>query len=139
MEHIRYRYDGIQSLLQDCGESGCHFLCLCSIVEEATDHPIDLINAIHLMLSNKWMRPDFYVLDALAFLEYYTGNKWERREVYKLENVENNEYTEVVYYNPRTNQTHFTRRYLDPLDVSITVIEGQIFKYYIYKEIISEK
>lgn len=126
------RYSGLQSTLKVVGSEGCHFLVLCSIAEESSNKVLDLVEAIRVSQSKGWVAHDFLVRDAISLLNWMTGRKWTRKEVAKLETVRDNDYTEVVYYNPRTKLRHFRRRGFDTLDSSKTVSEGHIEKYYIY-------
>lgn len=130
---IQRRYAGIQSTLKVAGSEGCHFLVLCTIAEEHTGKPVDLIEAICTAQKMGWISNDFYVLnDGTPFLEYFTGVKWSRKEVEKLPEIRDNDYTEAKWYNPRTGRIHFRRRYVDTLAYSTTVNEGYIKSYYIY-------
>lgn len=130
---VQRRYNGIQSVLKVAGSEGCHFLVLCTIVEEHTGKPLDLIEAIRVAQKKNWISNDFYVLnDGTPFLSYFTGIKWTRKEVDKLPDIRDNDYTEAKWYNPRTGKTHFRRRYVDTLSHSTTVNEGYIKSYYIY-------
>lgn len=127
------RYEGIQTLLKNCGNSGCLFLSVLSIAEEEAGVSFDLINTIHICLSKGWISQDFECHDSLAILNYLTGKIWSRRVVTKLPFlVEHNEYTVANYYNPRTNITHRRRRPYDTLVNSVTVAEGSIVSYYVY-------
>lgn len=130
---VRDRYEGIQTVLRKCGESGCLFLSILSIAEEVTDVSFDLINTIHICLQKKWITNDFECLDSLAILNYLTGKTWIRREVTRLtRDVAYNEYTVANYFNPRTGIIHRRRRGYDTLKASVTVREGYIKSYYVY-------
>ena len=133
------RYKGLQSLLQICGDEGCHFLTLCSIIDEWREtHQlpyIDLIDVIRYSIKQGWVANDFYVINDLELLSKYTcGHKWTRREVTELPFINDNDYTEAVYYNKRTNFKHYRRRAFDTLDDSVTVKEGAIKEYRIYTD-----
>lgn len=133
MMSIKDRYNGIQTVFKALGDEGCHFLVLCSIAEEHTGRPVDLINLIRVCQSRKWIEDDFWVKnDGTPILEYLTGEKWERKEVERLPIIGDNDYTEAIYFNPRTELRHYRRRYVDTLAYSTTVAEGYIIKYYIY-------
>lgn len=127
------RYSGLQTLLGSCGNGGCLFLCLCSIAEEYLGKPIDLIDAIQVSRSRKWIHDDFWVADSPAILNYLTGKRWYRREVSSLpKNILANEYTIAIYFNKATRYTHFKRRGYDTLVNSVTVRDGYLVGYYIY-------
>ena len=129
---VRDRYEGLQSTLLVCGDGGCHFLSLCSIIEDVNKQPLDLIDAIRTSMSKGWFSTDFTGKDAIAFLEHYTNKKWSRKEVDILPIINYNDYTEAVYFNPRTKIHHYRRRGYDTLNHSITVEEGYVEKYYVY-------
>lgn len=130
---VRDRYEGIQTLLKNCGDSGCLFLSVLSIAEEVADVSFDLINTIHICLQKKWIADDFECLDSLAILNYLTGKIWARREVTCLTgDVAYNEYTVANYFNPRTGIIHRRRRSYDTIKNSVTVREGSVLTYYVY-------
>lgn len=130
---VRERYEGIQDLLAYAGAEGCHFLTLLSIAEECTKHNVDLIGTIRICIKKHWITSDFWVTnDGTPILEYLTGKKWTRKEVVKLPVINDNDYTEAIYYNPNTKYHHYRRRSFDIKDNSITVRDGHIEKYYIY-------
>lgn len=130
---IKKRYKGIQTTLLHCGETGCLFLALMSIVEEFLKKPCDLINCINVLRETNCIEDNFYVNDSLMMLSLLTGKRWHRRESISLPDViKENEFTIEKWYNPRTNFTHFRRRGFDSLANSITVREGKLQEYYIY-------
>lgn len=131
------RYEGLQSLFLTMHHESCHFLVLCSIIDEYNqDHglpPLDFLEALHTCRLEKWITKDFWVTDdGTPFLTHYTNAKWTRKEVVKLPLIRDNDYTEAVWYNPATFLHHYRRRYFDTLDHSKTVAQGYIEKYYIY-------
>lgn len=131
--NITDRYAGIQDVFKMVGSDGCHFLTLCSIAEEYLNKPIDLIGLIRQCQSKRWIDPTMFVRnDGTPILNYLTGKKWSRKEVVKLPVIHDNDYTEVIWFNPVTQYHHYRRRYVDTLDHSYTVEYGYIEKYYIY-------
>lgn len=142
MLSIKDRYSGIQDILGDCKDGGCHFLILLSIAEECRkdllkieNYYIDLIEAIRVSHQNGWFTEYFWGTEnQLKLLEYYTGKKWTRSQMVQdiPGNLKKNQFTEVVYQNDSTGYNHFTRRYLDTLKNSVTVKNGYILGYYIY-------
>lgn len=133
MISISDRWQGFQSLCLNLHKDGCHFLTLITIAEEYLQHPVDLVGIIRTAQSKGWIRDDFYVTnDGTVILNYLTGKIWKRKTVTSLPVIKDNDYTEVVYYNPNTGFHHFRRRYVDTLSGSITVRDGYIEKYYIY-------
>lgn len=135
---VRERYEHLQTLFLNAHESSCHFLVLCSIADEYRhDHGleyIDLIWAIRTCTSKGLIDGEFYVKDdGCRILSLLTeGKKWTRKDVVSLPAIGYNDYTEAEYFNPRTQFTHFRRRYFDTLRDSVTVKEGYIKQYRIY-------
>ena len=130
---VKNRYNEIQSILGKCSEYGCHFLSLLSIIEEVNNEPVDLIEAIKVCQSKGFMDSNFFVKAGDELLEYFTGKKWIRKTVETLpKKIEDNWYTEVIFYNPKTELYHYRRRGWDTLIDSKTVKEGYVLKYYIW-------
>lgn len=128
------RFTGLQNKLKKIGEEGCHFLFLMSIIERETRKNVDIITFYDTCLSKGWIEEDLYVNDALAILEHFTHTGWYRYEAnsYSVP-VPPGVYVEEVWYNPRTKYTHFRDVSFDTYEDSITVKEGSLTKYYIYK------
>lgn len=135
---VKERYQNLQTEMLALHQDGCHFLTLCSIADDYRhDHNlpyIDLIWAIRTCTSKGLIDSEFYVKDdGCKILSLLTdGRKWTRKDVEKLGPIGDNDYTEAVYYNPRTEYKHFRRRYLDTLRDSVTVKEGYVIQYRIY-------
>lgn len=133
--NTKRRYSGIQDILQGLKWSDCcHFLALMSIAEEVIDEPVDFLELIRIAKEHRLIDDEFTVLDNCGLLAAMTGKTWVQTEVSTLPDVIlDNEYTEVIYYNPRTKFKHFRRRGFDTLKDSVTVREGYILNYRIYK------
>mgnify|MGYP002625811352 CR=1 FL=1 len=127
------RYKGAQSLLKKVGEEGCYVLCLLSIAEEVTGKPIDLISALHILIKDRCVEEDMYVLDAEKALYILTGRRAHREIRKDLGKMKDNEYTVAKYYNKRTGLTHFKRRGYDTLTRSVTATEGELQFYYVFE------
>lgn len=133
LSRIKLRYAGIQSKLEGIDEGGCLFLCLCTIIEEVTGLPCDIIGILQESMAKGWVKKDYTVADSLALLNEYTGKKFRRVEVATLPaEIKDNEFSIEKWFNPRTGFTHFKRRFVDTLASSVTVKEGFIKEYYIY-------
>ena len=133
LSQIKSRYAGIQTKMRQIGDYGCLFLALCTIIEEVTGKPIDLITVIQESKSKGWLAEDYTVTDSLSLLEAFTGKKWWRDIERKLPDViADNQFTIEKWHNARTGYTHFKRRFVDTLTSSVTVKEGKIREYYIY-------
>lgn len=135
---VKERYEGFQTLALELHKDGCHFLTLCSIADEYRyDHSlpyIDLIESFRLLQSKGLIARDCFIKDdGTNVLSLLTdGAKWTRKDVVKLGHIRDNDYTEAVYFNPRTQYHHFRRRYFDTLEHSVTVEEGYVESYRIY-------
>ena len=130
---IQARYQGVQTYMDHISSSGCLFLALCTIIEEFTGYPADVIGIIQESMAKGWLAKDFTVKDSLSLLKAFTGRTWFRKEVKKLpDTIQDNEFTIEKWFNPRTRFTHFKRRFVDTLVSSTTVKEGSIQEYYIY-------
>lgn len=123
------RYEGLQTVLEQGGRYGCLFLCLCSLVEEYTGKPLDIIQAIYDAQAQGWLGRDFYCKNQLAFLHKWTGKCW-RREDCKEEPL--NAKGWVVEKWVRGGLTHFKRPEFDVYTNSRTVREGKIEEWRIY-------
>ena len=133
LSQLKSRYIGIQSKLKSIGTDGCLFLCLCSIIEEVTGKPADIIGIVQESVARGWLADDYTVNNSLALLDAFTEKTWKRRAAAKLPDViKDNEFTIEKWHNPRTGFTHFKRRFVDTLVSSVTVREGKIREYYIY-------
>ena len=133
IDKIKERWNGMQTVLKalDWSQS-CLFDVLCTIIEEITEKPADLIAIIRDALDNGLMTSDFYIKDSIAILMRNTGHKFTRDVVKKLpDKIEDNWFTvEVHEWN---GGNHFRRRFCDTLLNSNTVKKGHIKEYYIYK------
>ena len=123
-------YIGKQSLMKNIGENGCYIL---SILEgigiQNTDAQLDLIRTLigEGYLSKECFIQDNNKLAARLGCTYkYTTIKPTDEKAYIKE-----------YYNARTGYTHFVLcvdgKDFDTLDSSVTVKEGVIRSYRIYK------
>lgn len=131
---MKSRYEGLQTRLKNIDSDGCHFLVLMSIAEEVNGSDIDLVDAVNTCFEHQLIDGNYYVKDALSLLAILTGKSWVREEYKELpDEIGEHEYTEAVYYNPRTGYRHFRRRGFDTLVNSVTVAEGHVEKYYLYR------
>jgi hypothetical protein len=133
LTQIKERYTGIQTKLKTIDTDGCLFLCLCSIIEEVTNAPADIIGIIQLSKKRGWLSDEFTVNDSLELLRAFTGKIWKRTEPKKLpEIIKDNEFSIEVWQKPNSKAKHFKRRFTDTLINSQTVKIGSITEYYIY-------
>ena len=133
LTQLASRYKGVQTKLKYISSDGCLFLCLCSIIEEITGQPADIINIVQESMAKKWLDNEFTVLDSLALLREFTGKTFRRLEVKKLPDViKDNEFSIEVWQMPGSKGKHFKRRFVDTLIDSQTVKYGNIIEYYIY-------
>jgi hypothetical protein len=87
LTQIKERYTGIQTKLKTIDTDGCLFLCLCSIIEEVTNAPADIIGIIQLSKKRGWLSDEFTVNDSLELLRAFTGKIWKRTEPKKLPEI----------------------------------------------------
>lgn len=131
--NVKERYNGIQTVFENAGESGCLFLSLLSIAEEYTGLPVDFIVAYRKCIEKGLIEKDFFCNNQEKILHTFTGEKWNKTIVKELPDpVPENMFTIEKWYNPRTDFTHFKRRAFDTLESSVTTREGKIVEYYCY-------
>ena len=143
--NVRAKYIGLQTwgkknayTMNVFGDYACFFLSLCSIADEYNEsyhnnYRVDILCALKMALDNDWIDKEYTVKNPTAILEYLTGAKWSKETVTTLPSyIPDNTYTIAVYYNPKTNFTHFRRRWGDTLIDSKTVKEGKIKEYRIF-------
>ena len=143
MNEIKKRYNGIQTLMKNFSDSSCNLLSLCTIIEEITKKPADLIGIVQWGRNTRVVNSTKFVIDAdwtvndnFAVLSKFTGKKkWRRIEVTKLpEKIADNQFTfEIWKKKPDDIAMHVKRRFVDTLINSQTVKIGKIEKYYIYE------
>ncbi|MDR0409414.1 MAG: DUF261 domain-containing protein [Spirochaetaceae bacterium] len=133
--------DGVQDFIKTVGESGCYALCLAeaaAIYNRANRVDVGYaVTAISIGVSHDYIKPDMTVLDGAAFLKQMTGEKWTKE--YKPADYKpvEGDYLIAEWFNKRTGFTHFTLAYpqkWDPLTASVTVKEGVIRSYRLYRE-----
>lgn len=129
---LKNRYEGIQTVFEKAGESGCLFLSLLSVAEEYTGLPVDFIVAYRKCIELGLIDKDFFCNDQEKILYELTGAKWEKTVVKELDPLPENMFTVEKWHNDRTGFTHFRRRSFDTLESSVTVKEGYIKEYYCY-------
>lgn len=130
-EDLIRRYNECQSYLTE----GCLFLSLCSIIEEVTDKPLDILDTLAYAKSMNYIDSthEMSVKGQLGLLQDLTGKHWLRQELKVLPIVVPAQmYTVEKWYNKNTGFTHFRRRYMDTLTKSVTVVEGKQEGYYAY-------
>ena len=140
---IKARYNGIQTMMKNFSDSSCNLLSLCTIIEEITGKPADLIGIIQWGKNTKVANStkniiddDWTVNDNFAVLSKFTDKKkWKRSEVTTLpKNIKDNQFTfEIWKKRPTDDAMHVKRRFVDTLINSQTVKTGSIVKYYIYE------
>ena len=141
---IKKRYEGIQTLMKNFSDSSCNLLSLCTIIEEVSGQPADLIGIVQWGRNTKINKnsstniidDDWTVNDNFAVLSKFSGKKkWKRTEVTELpKKIKDNQFTfEIWKKKPTDAAMHVKRRFVDTLINSQTVKTGKIVKYYIYE------
>lgn len=134
------KYEGLQSRLKIIGEEGCHFLSLCYIANSYLARHgfsgIDIDDTYTRAISLGVMKSDCYVTDGERFLNAFTGAQW-KREVLTKKPADSLEfrYIEEVWYNKRTGFRHYKMSTHDTLSSSVTVKEGVIEKWYVWRAV----
>ena len=129
--------------MKNFSDSSCNLLCLCTIIEEITGKPADLIGIVQWGRTTLVEHTSYYVIsedwtvnDNFAILSHFTNKKrWKRSESTTLpKNVKDNQFTfEIWKKKPEDAAMHVKRRFVDTLINSQTVKNGKIVKYYIYE------
>ena len=145
IQELRRKYIGLQTDcktykdgLNQLGDFGCLFYCLCSIAEEYNfEHhqkPIDIVASFVKCKKKKLIGDECYILDdGCKILELLTGVKWTRDVVKSLPyNIPESMYTVEKWYREENGYIHFKRRWGDTLVNSQTVKYGRIIDYYCY-------
>ena len=143
INEIKKRYNGVQTLMKNFSDSSCNLLSLCTIIEEITKKPADLIGIVQWGRNTRVKNSKEFVIDSdwtvndnFAVLSKFTGKKkWRRTEVTELpEKIADNQFTfEIWKKKPEDAAMHVKRRFVDTLINSQTVKTGKIVKYYIYE------
>lgn len=131
LEQIKKKWVGVQSAWKE----GCFFFALLTILDE-NDIRYDLWDVTHFCIKQGYMQDDGYILDSCGLLFALTGKHYEVAIVSSLPaHIPSTWYTVEKWYNERTGYTHFRRRFVDTLKDSVTVSEGSLVAYYIFKEV----
>lgn len=146
LTQIKNRYNGIQTMMKDFNLSSCNLLALCTVIEEVSGKPADLIGIIQWGMNTKVkdnaelniIDSDWTVNDNLAVLSKWSGKKkWKRTEYTPdtlPKKIKDNQFTfEIWKKKPKDVAVHIKRRFVDTLINSQTVKTGFIFKYYVYE------
>lgn len=124
--------NNIQKKLKTIGSEGCYFLCIlqaCNVPDER------IISIYDYCVKNKWMLEDCYIENPDAIVKFLL-----KKAVfcYKSDKVETDALFCIArYYNDRTKYSHFVLvtddGIWDPLGTSVTVTEGHIADYRIFR------
>ena len=132
--------DGIQTFLNEAGESGCYALCLIDVAEEYTGKDMDIVRclldgvksgAIQYRWNDAGFADNMYVSYPALFLEQMTGKKWSvtHGEAY-LADQKPPAGTYVInrWERKATGRTtgHFERNRFHPVENSLTVSQGKL-------------
>jgi hypothetical protein len=130
--------EGIQTFLQEAGESACYALSIIKIAEEVLNKEFPCAESLLAGIDKKYIRynwqntndnNNFYVENPAGFLSFLTGRKCslriENNTAYK---AKKNEYTVQCWQRNKTGQliTHFRRPKWDSLVSSVTIRQGKI-------------
>ncbi|MFP3041878.1 DUF261 domain-containing protein [Treponema primitia] len=129
--------NGIQTFLQEAGESACYALCIIKIAEDILGHELDPISSLLLGIEKhcidyNWQdetdNNNFYVRDPAHFLSGLIGKTVTVRVESADLKPAPHEYAVQCWQRTKTGQviTHFKIAGWDPLVHSVTVAQGQI-------------
>lgn len=104
--------DGIQTLTENLGKTGCYFFCLCSVAEEYLGRKVDVLEAANEAVKRGYCTKEFYIEYPGLILEMITHKKWEvRKDKYPFVNATDKEFVITRYERTTTMTTlaHFER------------------------------
>ena len=138
-----------ESFYKSTGAYACYFFCLLYIAEKVTGFTFDINTVIQLCslhknsYGNQWLtfnwndyedKANFDVNAPTEILHLLTGKSWTCERVnsstYK---AKKGEYVVCHYFNPKTGLGHFRMDDFDPIQKSITVREGKIDSYRVFR------
>lgn len=137
-----------ESFYKSVGNYACYFLCLQKIAENYTGFDYDTetliqICSAHYMVNGKqWLTfnwdnyddpANFDVNDPESILNMLTGKKWAVSIEPSTYKPKKNELYIECWKNPRTGLKHFRLRDWDPLSNSVTVKEGKLDSYRVFR------
>jgi hypothetical protein len=130
---------GVQDRIKTIGTDGCYALCLCKIAETALGLRRTAGQTVDLILDGVcagFFSSDMTVRDGEGFLQYATNVKWSLERTESPPAANPLLFVIAEWFNKRTGFTHFTLRepiLFDPLQNSVTVKEGYIRSYRVYR------
>lgn len=138
-----------ESFYKSTGSYACYFFCLMKIAEDYTGFQFDINTVIQLCSLHKksngvqWLtfnwndyddKANFDVNSPTDILNLLTGKNWSCERInsptYKAKKCE---YVIQHYTNPETGYGHFNMKDYDPIQNSITVRDGKIDSYRVFK------
>lgn len=129
--------NGIQTFLQEAGESGCYALCLIDVACEYLQTELNVIEALKLGVDkgciyyndvNPNDNDNFYVSNPATWLYYMTSKHWEVTKGPAFYKAKKNEFIINRWERRKTGSViaHFDRETFHPLMDSQTVKYGEI-------------
>lgn len=131
--------DGIQTLLQEAGESGCYFFCLVHVAERFLQKSIDVVELMNkgiekgAVLYNKHDANDndnFFIQNPELLLKLATGAKWTVRYESKDYKADVHEFVINRWERKATGKTyaHFDTSDFHPIAINHcnTILYGAI-------------
>jgi hypothetical protein len=129
---IQRRYAGVQTFFKDA----CLFLSLSSIAEQVADTKVDILGTYAYCKQQGYINSndDMTVEGQCRYLRDLTGKLWTREVVQQLPSpLPKNVFVVEKWKNAATGKQHFRRDFVDSLRNSLTVKEGKLIEYYLYK------
>lgn len=137
-----------ESFYKSTGTYACYFFCLMKLAEEYTGFDFDINSTIQICslhrasngkqwLTFNWDNPDdpdnFDVNAPDEILRLLTGTKWSVSYEDANYKAKKNELVVECWYNKTTGLNHFRLKDWDPLFKSVTVRDGCIKSYRVFR------
>ena len=138
--------DGIQTLLQEAGESGCYAICLVKVAEKFKKKEFDLMKSIQLGIDKKCIlynrndrndNDNFFVCNPATFLYYLTGVHWSCEKKDYPYTAKKGEFLIERWERNKTGVItgHFEMSDFHPIENSLTVKYGRLVSYRVLKPV----
>jgi hypothetical protein len=137
---------GIQTMMQEAGESACYALDIIEIAERIRKSSINPIQALYKAFDLGYIyynaqdpndNNNFFVKNPAAFLSDMTSQKWEVEKVPAAYMDKDGEYVVDYWERQATGKTigHFRLHDWDPLMSSLTVRYGKLVSRRVFRRV----
>ena len=122
-------YKGLQTILLNIGEGGCYLLSICSHFK----YEGDFVELYKKLLKKGYIDKECTVLNPSGIALLLSNEKYEVTKVKTLPKLNDGDWYIECWYNKRTGFTHFKLPDCDTLESSVTVKEGSIVSYRLFR------